>query len=162
MILNWVWAQWYSGKEEAVEPPDVTNPFLSCYYLLSNSPSSLTFLAFQSCSSEEKYNTKKANQKQQDQPQSPQRASSEIRFTFDVFICVAVIMLKRQEFFACQDAAEVFSVACNIGGSINLEEVHHKAYKLFYRYWKKHVKDSSTLKNNVLNSFSKVFKWKWK
>lgn len=87
--------------------------------------------------------------------------SSHVKFTFEVFVCVAVIMIKRQEFFACTDAAEVFSVASNVTGTINLQETHCKAYKLFYRYWKKHANDNS-FKNSVLNSFNKVLKWKWK
>lgn len=62
-------------------------------------------------------------------------------YTFEVFVCVAIIMLKRQKFLASKDEADVFSVACNIRGTIQLRDVHAKACELFVRYCKKSISD---------------------
>ena len=77
-----------------------------------------------------------------------------IPYALDVFVCVSVIMLKRQEFLKCKDASEVFTVACNIRGSLNLKEVHSKALGLFTKYCKKFMKDNCALEKN--NPFERV------
>ena len=65
-----------------------------------------------------------------------------VKYTLDLFICISVIMLKRQEFLACKDTADVFYVACNMRGTLNLEDVHRKAYGLFIKYCRKYVKEN--------------------
>ena len=55
-------------------------------------------------------------------------------------------MMKRQEFLACKDTAEVFNVACNIRGSLNLKEIHCKAYMLFMKYCRKYIQEYSAAK----------------
>ncbi|CAK8677918.1 unnamed protein product [Clavelina lepadiformis] len=83
------------------------------------------------------------------------------KFTLDVFVCVSVIMLKRQEFLACKDAAEVFNIACNIRGTLNLQHVHEKANALFFRYCRKCIKDQYTNENDgVLQSLAKSLREK--
>lgn len=65
-----------------------------------------------------------------------------VKYTLDLFVCVSVIMLKRQEFLACKDTADVFQIACNVRGTLNLEEVHKKAYGLFMKYCRKYVNEN--------------------
>ena len=62
-----------------------------------------------------------------------------IPYTLDVFVCVSVIMLKRQEFLKCKDASEIFTVACSIRGSLNLKIVRNKALYLFKTYCKNYT-----------------------
>nr|XP_018671423.1 TBC1 domain family member 15-like [Ciona intestinalis] len=84
------------------------------------------------------------------------------KYTFEVFVCVAVIMLKRQQFLACKDAAEVFHIACNIRGTLVLQKVHAKAFALFFKYCRKSVSQQfvKVERPNILDAMSKLFKTK--
>lgn len=87
---------------------------------------------------------------------------AETKYTFEVFVCVAIIMLKRQQFLACTEASDVFQIACNIRGTLCLQDVHAKAYNLFFKYCKKSVSEQygKGNANNFLNALTKLFKWK--
>lgn len=61
-------------------------------------------------------------------------------YTFELFMCLALLMDCKPDLLTCVDSAMVF---CTINGlKINLEETLTKAAKLFYQYCKKTVEES--------------------
>ena len=82
----------------------------------------------------------------------------DVKYTLDIFVCVSVIMLKRKEFYNCKDASEVFAVACNIRGTLNLKDVHHQAFGLFKKYCRNYTEENSVAVKSTWNSISSFAK----
>ncbi|XP_060075188.1 TBC1 domain family member 16-like isoform X2 [Ylistrum balloti] len=61
-------------------------------------------------------------------------------YTFELFMCLALLMDCRKDLLNCVDSAMVFSTINSL--KINLEETLTKAAKLFYKYCKKTVEES--------------------
>lgn len=81
-------------------------------------------------------------------------------YSLEIFVCVAVIALHKEEFLACTDAAEVSHVACHLMGMLNLFKVLEKSKEMLFRYCKKFVHEECQKKKEVSmfglkNTFSK-------
>ncbi|WAR13884.1 hypothetical protein MAR_003989, partial [Mya arenaria] len=68
---------------------------------------------------------------------------TDAEFTFELFMCVAMLQECRPALFKCTDAAMVFQVINNL--AINLDVVLEHSERLFFRYCKKSVEDSFQL-----------------
>ncbi|WAR13905.1 hypothetical protein MAR_004010, partial [Mya arenaria] len=64
---------------------------------------------------------------------------TDAEFTFELFMCVAMLQECRPALFKCTDAAMVFQVINNL--AINLDVVLEHSERLFFRYCKKSVED---------------------
>jgi len=95
------------------------------------------------------------------QPQIERLANS--KYTYDVFACVAVIMMKRQQFLACCESTDVFRVAATVHSNLDLRSLHLKSYNLYSQYLQLIVREHSAKeKNKLFNRVSKAFKINWK
>ncbi|XP_061190874.1 uncharacterized protein LOC133198990 [Saccostrea echinata] len=64
----------------------------------------------------------------------------ECQYTFDLFMCVALLQECRPQLMECTDTAAVYSVINSL--KINLDEILLKSAGLFYMYCKKSVEES--------------------
>lgn len=64
-------------------------------------------------------------------------------YTFELFMCLALLMGCRKDLLTCVDSAMVFSTINNL--KINLEQTLIESAKLFYKYCKKTVEESFLL-----------------
>ncbi|XP_021361496.1 TBC1 domain family member 16-like isoform X1 [Mizuhopecten yessoensis] len=74
-------------------------------------------------------------------------------YTFELFMCLALLMDCRTELLKCIDSAMVFGTINSL--KINLEETLTKAAKLFYKYCKKTVEESFLMIDPPKTSTSK-------
>ncbi|KAI0239163.1 GTPase-activating protein GYP7 [Lamellibrachia satsuma] len=64
-----------------------------------------------------------------------------IEYTFDVFMCVSILMEHRDAIFQCTDAAEVFQFIWSLSTNLNLDDILSRSEVLFYKYCSKSVAD---------------------
>ncbi|CAH1788233.1 unnamed protein product [Owenia fusiformis] len=60
-------------------------------------------------------------------------------FTFDLFMCVTVLMEHREKLFRCTDPAEIFQVINSLTMCLKLEDVFSKSETMFFKYCRKSV-----------------------
>ncbi|XP_060567879.1 TBC1 domain family member 15-like isoform X2 [Ruditapes philippinarum] len=65
---------------------------------------------------------------------------TEAEYTFELFMCVALLETCRDKLFRCYDAAMVFECINNL--EINLDSILEQSEQLFFRYCKKTVENS--------------------
>ncbi|KAK2149899.1 hypothetical protein LSH36_432g00021 [Paralvinella palmiformis] len=58
-------------------------------------------------------------------------------FTFDVFMCVTILIQYRDDVFFCSEMCEVFQLIIGLTKKLNLDVVLQKTEVLFYKYCKK-------------------------
>ncbi|XP_076325505.1 TBC1 domain family member 15-like [Tachypleus tridentatus] len=66
----------------------------------------------------------------------------DIRLTFDLFVCVAILVSQRNRILKCKDAVEMFKCIAKLTHYSNLEDILFKAETLFFDYCQKSVVDS--------------------
>ena len=107
-------------------------------------------------------NITKITSKDDEPPELLNEVNSE--YTYEIFTCVAIIMLKRQDLLACQDCTDVLTVAQCACRQLGLERVHRKTYNLYQKYlWLKarqYIEKESS--NNVFDKMTKALKSKLK
>lgn len=62
-------------------------------------------------------------------------------FTFDVFMCATILIMKRALLFDCKDASDVFQLICGLNAKLNLDEILQMTESLFFKYCKKSVSE---------------------
>lgn len=65
---------------------------------------------------------------------------TDVEYTFELFMCVALLQQCRSSLMRCYDPAQVFHCINNL--KINLDSILEKSEHLFFRYCKKTVEDS--------------------
>lgn len=111
----------------------------------------------------------KNDNKDDEDKRSRGRSLVDTGYTYDVFVCVALIMIMRQDFLACKESSDVFRVATAVraGAGMDLRRIHLKSYSLYTHYVRRAADDSlarssGNLGRNVLDKMSRVFKLKWR
>lgn len=66
-------------------------------------------------------------------------------FTFDVFMCTTILIMKRGLLFKCKDASDVFQLICGLNAKLDLDLILSKAEVLFFKYCSKSVTECFTL-----------------
>ncbi|XP_013789699.1 TBC1 domain family member 15-like [Limulus polyphemus] len=66
----------------------------------------------------------------------------DLRLTFDLFVCVAILVSQRNRILKCRDAVEMFKCIAKLTRYSSLEEILFKAETLFFDYCQKSVVDS--------------------
>jgi len=66
-------------------------------------------------------------------------------YTFDLFICVAIMTLYRDEIFRCTDGSQIFQSMSKLSGELNLDQILCQAERLFYSFCRRSVLDSFLL-----------------
>lgn len=62
-----------------------------------------------------------------------------MEFTFDIFICIAILILNKEEISRERDAASVYGYLNSLCMNMNLNKVLLEAEKLFYKYCRQSV-----------------------
>lgn len=66
----------------------------------------------------------------------PGRAFVNLEFTFDLFVCVAILTMHSKDICKATDAASVYGCLNNLSMNMNLNKILTQAEELFYKYCK--------------------------
>ncbi|XP_011405709.2 PREDICTED: TBC1 domain family member 15-like [Amphimedon queenslandica] len=69
-------------------------------------------------------------------------ATVNTEYSFDVFICVAILILNKQSVSVDNDAASIYGCLNNLSNKMNINAVLSKAESLFYSYCRQSIKKS--------------------
>lgn len=120
---------------------------LRCFEILSSHHLELTSMEAEKTRRKE---LKKEFENQGGVSRSSLPTDVECRYTFDLFMCVALLQECRPILMECTDTAAVYSVINGL--KINLDEILLKSADLFYRYCKKSVEDSFLMVETPLSA----------
>lgn len=120
---------------------------LRCFEILSSHHLELTSMEAEKTRRKE---LKKEFENQGGVSRSSLPTDVECHYTFDLFMCVALLQECRPDLMECTDTAAVYSVINGL--TINLDEILLKSADLFYRYCKKSVEDSFLMVETPLSA----------
>jgi len=70
-----------------------------------------------------------------------QMLSNVFEYTFDLFVCVAILMLNRNRIFQCEDSSQIFATVSKLSGCLNLDQILCEAEHLFHKFCHRSVLD---------------------
>ncbi|XP_064644988.1 TBC1 domain family member 16-like [Lineus longissimus] len=80
----------------------------------------------------------------------PVAVTSRAEFTFELFMCVAILMDHRNRLFQCDDPSTVFQCISSLSKNMDLDLVLNQAERLFFKYCRKSVTDCFQVINTPL------------
>ncbi|XP_028678263.1 TBC1 domain family member 15 [Erpetoichthys calabaricus] len=71
----------------------------------------------------------------------PELPSINLGFTFDLFVCAAILLENRERLLSCQSETELIQFTNSLKGKLDLKKTLHKAEEHFFNYCRKSVLD---------------------